>query len=346
LWIGKNSRFDSYVHKNQKFLIFMDVSIKTSGRRVLLEKAGGCGRIEIAIFVRYIRGGTNMADKTFAGKITAKGTEIIVLSQGTDDDFISLTDIARYKNTEEPFIVVNNWMRVRNTIEYLGIWEQLNNAGFKPIEFDRFLSEAGANAFTLSPTKWVAATNAVGIFVKAGRGGGVYAHKDIAFKFASWISAEFELYIIKDYQRLKADENSRISLDWNVKRILAKVNYRIHTGAIRDNLIPSELTARQKSLVYADEADLLNTALFGMTAAEWRKANPSKDGNIRDYATIEQLLALANLENVNALYISKGIGQEERIAELNRLARQQLAQLLENSSVRGMKSLDASKTGK
>ena len=281
-----------------------------------------------------------MADKTFKGKITAKGTEIAVLSKGTPDDYISLTDIAKYKNAEEPFIVVNNWMRVRNTIEYLGIWEQLNNFEFNPIEFDRFLHEAGANSFTLSPTKWVTTTNAVGIFVRAGRGGGVYAHKDIAFKFASWISAEFELYIIKDYQRLKADENGRISLDWNVKRILAKVNYRIHTDAIRDNLIPPELTPRQRSFVYADEADLLNTALFGLTAVEWRKANPEKDGNMRDHATIEQLLVLANIENVNALYINKGMPQSERIVELNHIARSQMAALLSNSNIKGLKAIE------
>jgi hypothetical protein len=281
-----------------------------------------------------------MANKTFKGKISAKGMEIAVLTKGTPDDFISLTDIAKYKNADEPFIVVNNWMRVRNTIEYLGIWEQLNNVEFNPIEFDRFLHEAGANAFTLSPTKWVTSTNAIGLFVKPGRGGGVFAHKDIAFKFASWISAEFELYIIKDYQRLKSDENSRISLDWNVKRILAKVNYRIHTDAIRDNLIPPELTPRQRSFVYADEADLLNTALFGMTAAEWRKANPSKDGNMRDHATIEQLLVLANLENVNALYINNGMPQPERIVELNKIARSQIAALLANSNTKQLKALD------
>jgi len=281
-----------------------------------------------------------VAVKTLKGTISVKGTEITVLSQGTENDYISLTDIAKYKNPDEPFIVVNNWMRLRNTIEYLGIWEQLNNTEFKPIEFDRFLNMAGANAFTLSPTKWVTTTNAIGIFVKAGRGGNVFAHKDIAFKFASWISAEFELYIIKDYQRLKADENSRISLDWNVKRILAKVNYRIHTDAIRDNLIPPELTSKQKSFVYADEADLLNTALFGMTASEWRKENPDKSGNMRDYATIEQLLVLANLENINALYIGKGMPQLERIVELNRAARAQLTALLENQSVKGLKALD------
>ncbi len=284
-----------------------------------------------------------MAENTFKGKIRAKGTEITVLSVGTPDDFISLTDIARYKNSEEPNVVVANWLRNRNTIEYLGIWEKLNNPDFNPLEFEGYLHASGANAFTLSPTKWIQTTNAAGLIVRSGRGGGTFAHKDIAFKFASWISAEFELYITKDYQRLKSDENSRISLDWNVKRILAKVNYRIHTDAIRDNLIPPKLTARQKSFVYSDEADLLNTALFGMTAAEWRKVNLDKDGNMRDHATIEQLLVLANLENINALYIGKGISQEVRIEEMNSLARAQLARLIENSSVRRMKRLDASK---
>jgi hypothetical protein len=285
-----------------------------------------------------------VADKSFKGKITAQGTEITVLSKGTDDDYISLTDIARYKNSEDPNGVVANWLRNRNTVEFLGVWEQLYNPDFKPLEFEGFRREAGLNAFTLSPMKWVNATNAIGITVKAGRGGGTFAHKDIAFEFASWISVEFKLYIIKDYQRLKADENSRISLSWNVNRILAKVNYRIHTDAIRDNLIPPELTARQRSFVYADEADLLNVALFGLTASEWRKSNPDKDGNMRDHASIEQLLVLANLENVNALYIGKGMAQEDRITELNRLARQQLTQLLNNDSVKGMKALEEKKT--
>jgi len=281
-----------------------------------------------------------MADKAFKGKITARGTEITVLSQGRDDDFISLTDIARYKNPEEPNVVVANWLRSRNTIEYLGVWEQLYNPRFKPLEFEGFKTAAGANAFTLSPMKWIDSTNAIGMTVKSGRGGGTFAHKDIAFKFASWISAEFELYVIKDYQRLKADENSRISLDWNVRRILAKVNYKIHTDAIRANLIPPELTARQKKFVYADEADLLNTALFGMTAAEWRKENPGKAGNIRDYATIEQLLVLANLENINALCIGKGMPQSERIMELNHLARLQLTAIINASGVKQLKALN------
>jgi hypothetical protein len=283
-----------------------------------------------------------MTDKPFKGKITAQGTEITVLSQVSDDDYISLTDIARYKNPEFPADVVKNWLRTRFTLDYIGTWEQLYNPNFKLVEFDQFKSEAGANSFVLSPQKWIETTNAIGLVSRSGRGGGTYAHKDIAFEFASWISPEFKLYIIKDYQRLKADENSRISLDWNVKRILAKVNYRIHTDAIRANLVPPELTTRQKSFVYADEADLLNTALFGINAAEWRKANPDKSGNMRDHATIEQLLVLANLENVNALYIGKKMPQSVRISELNRLARQQLTALLENSSVKELKMLDKS----
>jgi len=278
--------------------------------------------------------------KTFRGTIKAQGMEITVLSKGFDDDFISLTDIARYKNPHEPKDVVANWMRLRNTIEYLGVWEQLNNPDFKGVEFDAFLREAGANAFTLSPQRWIDATGAIGLKSRSGRGGGTFAHKDIAFKFAAWVSVEFELYIVKDYQRLKSDENSRISLEWNVKRILSKVNYRIHTDAIKENLIPPTLSAKQKSFVYADEADVLNMALFGVTAAEWRKGNPDKQGNIRDYATIEQLLVLANLENINALYIGKGISQSERIAELNRLAREQLSSMIKNRSVEGIKKLE------
>ena len=280
-----------------------------------------------------------MVDKTFKGKISVKGTEITVLSKGTDDDYISLTDIARYKNPEFPADVVKNWLRLRSTIDYLGLWEQLHNPNFKLVEFDQFRNEAGSNAFVLSPQKWIDSTNAIGMNSKSGRYGGTFAHKDIAFKFAAWISVEFELYVIKDYQRLKADENSHISLDWNVKRILAKVNYKIHTDAIRDNLLPPKLTAKQKSFVYADEADLLNTALFGMTAAEWRRANPDKTGNMRDHATIEQLLVLANLENINALYISKEMPQPERLVELNQLARIQLSAIIGTSGVKALNAL-------
>ena len=284
--------------------------------------------------------------KVFKGKIIAKGTEITVLTKGigdNDNDFISLTDIAKYKNADDAFIVINNWMRARNTIEYLGLWEQLYNSSFKPIEFDRFLHEAGANSFTLSPQKWVNSTNAVGISVKVGRGGGVFAHKDIAFKFASWISAEFELYVVKDYQRLKSDESNRVSLEWNVGRILSKINYRLHTDAVKDNLVPKMLTAKQKAFVYADEADVLNVALFGVTAAEWRADNRDKVGNMRDFASIEQLLVLANLENVNALYISKGVSQSERVEELNYLAREQLSAMLRNKSVDTLKRLENKK---
>lgn len=285
-----------------------------------------------------------MTDKPFKGKITAQGTDITVLSQGTDDDYISLTDIARYKNANYPSEVIQNWMRNRNTVEFLGLWERIHNPNFNYLEFEVIDRDAGRNAFVLTPKRWIETVGAIGMISKQGRYATTFAHKDIAFKFAAWISTEFELYIIKDYQRLKSDENSRISLNWNVNRILAKVNYRIHTDAIRDHLIPSELTARQKSFVYADEADLLNVALFGQTATEWRRANPDKDGNMRDHATIEQLLVLANLENVNALYIGKGMAQKERIIDLNHLARQQLTQLLDNDSVKGMKALEQKKT--
>lgn len=281
-----------------------------------------------------------MTNKTFKGKISAQGTEITVLSVGTDDDFISLSDIARYRNAHYPSEVIQNWMRNRSTVEFLALWERIHNPNFNYLEFEVIDREAGRNAFVLTPKRWIETVNAVGITTKQGRYAATYAHKDIAFKFAAWISAEFELYIIKDYQRLKSDENSRISLDWNVKRILAKVNYKIHTDAIRDNLVPSKLTARQRSFVYADEADLLNVALFGMTASEWRKANPNKAGNMRDYATIEQLLVLANLENVNALYIGKDIPQAERVEELNCLARSQMTALLNTSGVKALKSLD------
>ena len=278
--------------------------------------------------------------KVYMDKITAKDTEITVLSRGNDDDYISLTDIARYKNADFPSDVIQNWLRNRSTVEFLGLWERIHNPNFNYLEFEVIDREAGRNAFVLTPKKWIESVSAIGMTSKQGRYAATFAHKDIAFKFASWISAEFELYIIKDYQRLKADENSRISLEWNVNRILAKVNYKIHTNAIRDNLIPPELTAKQKSYIYANEADLLNTALFGLTAAEWRKANPDKDGNMRDYATIEQLLVLANLENLNALFVEKGIAQSERIEELNRLARSQLAAILGTSGIKQLASLN------
>jgi len=234
-------------------------------------------------------------------------------------------------------------MRSRNTVEFLGIWERLHNPNFNYLEFEVIDREAGRNSFVLTPKRWIECVNAVGITSTMGRYAAVYAHKDIAFKFAAWISVEFEMYVIKDYQRLKSDENSRISLEWNVKRMLSKVNYKLHTDAIKDNLIPPELSAEQKSHIYADEADVLNIALFGRTAADWRRLNSDKRGNIRDDATIEQLLVLANLENVNALYINKGVPQGQRITELNRLAREQMSAMLNNKSVDSLKRLSKGK---
>ena len=258
--------------------------------------------------------------------IEAKGFVIQIYTEDFKNDYISLTDIARYKNSEEPNVVVANWMRNYNTIEYLGIWEQLNNLEFNPLEFEGFLKEAGSNAFTLSPQKWVNMTNAKGIYVKLGRGGGTFAHKDIAFKFASWISAEFELYIIKDYQRLKDDENSRLSLGWNLNREISKINYKIHTDAIKEYLL-KDLTNEQLSYQYASEADMLNVALFNKRAKQWREENPDLKGNMRDYASLNELLVLANMESYNAILIGKGMDQKERMIELRKLARTQLMSL-------------------
>ena len=255
-----------------------------------------------------------------AQTLMVKNTLVSVIKVG-EEDFLSLTDIARFKS-EEPNAVIANWLRNRNTIEYLGIWESLYNANFKPLEFEGFKKEAGLNAFTLSPSKWIESTGAIGIVSKSGRYGGTYAHKDIAFKFASWISVEFELYVAKEFQRLKEEEQKQ--LGWSVKRELSKLNYHIHTDAIKQNLIPPELTAKQKSFVYAEEADVLNVALFGITAKDWRDANPDLKGNIRDYATINQLICLSNLENLNAVFIQKGMEQSERLTELNKIAIQQM----------------------
>lgn len=227
--------------------------------------------------------------------IEAKGFAIQIYTEDFKNDYISLTDIAKYKNSEEPNVVVANWMRNYNTIEYLGIWEQLNNLEFNPLEFEGVLKEAGSNAFTLSPQKWVNTTNAKGIYVKVGRGGGTFAHKDIAFKFASWISAEFELYIVKDYQRLKDDENSKLSLSWNLHREISKINYRIHTDAVKTYLL-ADLTSEQLSYQYASEADMLNVALFNQRAKEWREEHPDLKGNMRDYASLNELLVLANMK--------------------------------------------------
>jgi len=279
-----------------------------------------------------------MSVKNIKSVIHAKDTDIAVISAIGQDDYISLTDIARYRS-DEPTAVISNWMRSKDTIEFLGLWEQLNNENFKPIEFEGFRNEAGANAFTLSPKKWIEATNAIGIISKSGRYGGTYAHKDIAFEFASWVSPEFKLYIIKDYQRLKSDEAHRLALDWNVKRLLSKANYKLHTEAIKQNLIPPEIRADKQGFIYANEADVLNVALFGMTAAQWRSDNPELSGNMRDYATIEQLLVLANLENANAMYIEEGKSREERAVLLNKLAIAQLRTLADTASIARLASL-------
>jgi len=255
--------------------------------------------------------------------IQAKGFTIEVITNDFVNDFISLTDIAKYKS-DEPNDVIKNWMRSKDTIEFLGLWELLNNPDFKPVEFDGFKKEAGYNAFTMSPKKWIDNTNAVGLISRAGRNGGTFAHKDIAFEFASWVSAEFKLYIIKDYERLKQDETNRLSLAWNVKREISKLNYKIHTEAIKTCLITKELSKFHQSITYASEADVLNVALFGMTAKEWREQNPDLKGNLRDYASIPQLLVLANMESYNAILIKQGISQPERLLLLNKMAIEQL----------------------
>jgi hypothetical protein len=265
---------------------------------------------------------------THSGKsvIEVQGTAIAILNQN-NQDYISLTDIARYRNSQEPFAIINNWMRSRGTIEFLGLWEKLNNPDFNPLEFERFKNEAGSNYFVLSPQRWIEATQAVGITSKSGRYGGTYSHRDIAFEFASWISSEFKLYLIKEFQRLKDDENRRLSLAWNLNRTLSKLNYRIHTDAIKAHLIPPEVTAAQAAITYATEADLLNVALFGQTAAQWRDANPKLDGNMRDYATVEQLLVLANIEGMNAEFIHMKLPQGERLKRLNQIAIRQMQTL-------------------
>lgn len=242
-------------------------------------------------------------------------------------DYISITDIAKQKNLVEPKDVVKNWMRLKNTLEYLGLWEVLNNPIFKGVEFDPLLREAGSNAFTMSPSKWVEQTGAIGIVTKNGPGGGTYAQRDIAFKFASWVSVEFELYLVKEFQRLKEEEQKQIG--WSAKRELAKLNYHIHTDAIRQNLIPKTLSALQTSIVYASEADVLNIALFGVTAKQWRNSNPSLKGNMRDYAGINELICLSNMENINAVFINEGLKQSERLLKLNAIAIQQMKILLE-----------------
>jgi hypothetical protein len=265
--------------------------------------------------------------------IVVQGCSVAIVS-GRDDDYISLTDIARYRNAEHTDDLIRNWLRNRNTLEFLGIWERLNNPGFNPVEFDGIKSQAGLNSFTLTPKQWIERTGAVGITSKAGRYGGSYAHKDIAFEFATWISMEFKLYLIKEFQRLKVEEADRESREWSFQRTLAKVNYRIHTDAIQEHLIPPTLTKAQVSFVYASEADLLNVALFGKTAADWRRENPKLAGNLRDHATLEQLVVLSNLESLNSVFIHQGIPAPERLRQLNTIAIAQVRSLLSSPSVK------------
>ncbi len=272
-------------------------------------------------------------------KINANGTAInVLLSDDNTNDYISLTDIAKRKNPEFPADVIKNWLRLRSTIEYLGVWEKLYNPSFKLVEFDQFKGAAGSNAFVMSPQKWINSTNAVGIISKSGRGGGTYAHSDIAFEFASWISPEFKLYIIKDYQRLKIDENEKKALGWNTKRALSKVNYRIHTDAIKEFMITPELTPQERGYVYASEADLLNMALFGKTASQFREETGEKRKNLRDFATVEQLIVLVNLESMNADMIRQGISKYDRLQKLRSVAYYQLASLKKTNAAKAIEA--------
>ena len=271
-------------------------------------------------------------------KINANGTEIEILNNPSfQDDYLSLTDIARKKNPYEPKDVVKNWLRLRSTIEFLGLWEQLYNPNFKGVEFDSFKNESGSNAFTLTPQRWIEKTNAIGIISKSGRGGGTYAHKDIAFEFASWISPEFKLYVIKDYQRLKSDEAHRLEIGCDTKRELSKINYRIHTDAIKEFLITPELTKQEKSYKYATEADILNVALFGKTARQWKEETGNKKGNMRDFANVEQLIVLVNLESMNADFIHQGLSPQERLKKLRSIAYYQLNSLYNSNAANRLK---------
>ena len=268
--------------------------------------------------------------------IEVQGTSVVVLSQNQQDIFC-LTDIAKFKNPDHPDDVIRNWLRSRNTVEFLGVWERLNNPSFNPVEFDGIRMQTGLNSFVLTPKQWIQKTGAVGITSSAGRYGGTYAHKDIAFEFASWVSVEFKLYLIKEFQRLKDDENRRLSLAWNLNRTLSKLNYRIHTDAIQAHLIPAAVTPAQAASTYASEADLLNVALFGQTAKQWRDVNPKLEGNMREYATIEELLVLANIEGMNAEFIHMALPQGKRLKRLNEIAIRQMRVLTSASATNKLK---------
>lgn len=260
-------------------------------------------------------------------KITVKNTKIVLFKK-EQEDYISLTDIAKVRDSENPSQIISLWLRTYNTIEYIGLWEMLNNPDFNPHIYEGFKTESAKPHFWMSPQKWITETNAIGMTSKSGRyGGGTYAHSDIAFKFASWISAEFELYLVREFKRLKEEEQKTIG--WNAKRELAKINYHIHTDAVKQNLIPTELTAQQINFIYANEADVLNVALFGITAKQWREKNPDTKGNIRDYASINELICLSNMENLNAVFIGEGLSQKERLMKLNQIAIQQMKILQE-----------------
>ncbi|ADN97942.1 MULTISPECIES: KilA-N domain-containing protein [Lactiplantibacillus] len=273
--------------------------------------------------------------------INANGTQVEAFrNNDIDADFISITDIAKYKNQDNPNDLIRNWMRSRNTIEYLGLWEQMKNNNFNTDNYQELLNESGSNTFVLSPAKWIKETNAIGIISKSGRYGGTYAQSDIAFEFASWVSPEFRLYLISDYQQLKQSESSHLNLDWNVNRTLSKINYQIHTDAIKEKLIPSTVSKKQAGYKYASEADRLNMALFGMTAKQWRSSG--KRGNLRESATLEQLTVLANLESMNAELIKNNVSEFERTMRLNNMAKDQMATLLKNStSMKQLKNLTA-----
>lgn len=281
------------------------------------------------------------SEKQLKAQISAKGVQIAVVSDGGYDDYISLTDIAKYKNPEYPGYVIQNWMRNRSTIEFLGLWEQINNPDFNCLEFEAIKNDAGSNAFVMTPKKWVTDIHAIGVTTKQGRYAATYAHKDIAFEFASWISPEFKLYIITDYQRLKGDENSRLSLNWNMNREIAKINYRIHTDAIKEHLIVPELPKQYQSFTYATEADVLNVAMFGKTAKQWREENLGLTGNIRDQATLQQLIVLSNMESLNAEMIKRGMSRDDRLMELNRVAKEQMQSLVNSAGVKRLKVTDS-----
>ncbi len=271
--------------------------------------------------------------KEKTSKINVQGLAITIINN-LQDDYISITDIARHRDADRSDYILQNWLRNRSTIEYIGLWEQLKNPNFNSIEFDGIKNIAGSNSFSLTPKRWIETTNAIGIISKTGRYGGTYAHKDIALEFASWISAEFKMYLIVEFQRLKDEETLRLSQEWNLNRTLSKINYRIHTDAVKQFVIPPEISKKEEGIIYASEADVLNMALFGKTAKQWTTENPDKEGNIRDYASIVQLLVMANIESINAELIRLGLSQSKRLVELNQMAIRQLKALAGNTTLK------------